>query len=292
MITIDDCTAIDVRDLLRSGRKRPGDPMHQAWVGGELGTITWALDGPRVVVSYSRDLAGNDRWSASEAVIFLVREGMPRRGGVRTWFRCPSCNRRVARVLVLPGEADLRCRRCAGLLYRNQRSRVAAFAQRLDRYKELERRLEEPGLGFRTALRLSDQADALLARILREFDTASPLARLQRAMRKLNEPKYQDSTSDQPARNDRPALIGPTSTPATAAIRRRRGRPHSKRAYTRLRPYAAATPSAEDRGFCPRCRDRSRLLDASLTTYRNGRRALVGRCAVCGSRGSRILGMS
>lgn len=42
-------------------------------------------------------------------------------GGVRYWWACPQCNRRVAALVVHPASKQVGCRVCFGLPYRKQR---------------------------------------------------------------------------------------------------------------------------------------------------------------------------
>jgi hypothetical protein len=67
------------------------------------------------------------------------------------------------------------------------------------------------------------------------------------------------------------------------------GRPKVKRAYTRRQPWALATPPAAGLAYCVRCRDRRRLVRARAVTFSNGRPALRGRCATCGTTVTRIV---
>lgn len=42
-------------------------------------------------------------------------------GGIRYWFDCPSCSRRVGTLLVHPLNQKIGCRICLGLDYRSRR---------------------------------------------------------------------------------------------------------------------------------------------------------------------------
>ena len=42
-------------------------------------------------------------------------------GGIRYWFKCPSCNRRVGTLFVHPLRHTTGCRGCLGLEYRSRR---------------------------------------------------------------------------------------------------------------------------------------------------------------------------
>jgi hypothetical protein len=50
-------------------------------------------------------------------------------GGVRYWFGCPSCGRRVAVLYLAPGDVYFRCRYCNNLSYwsRNSKKRNPPF---------------------------------------------------------------------------------------------------------------------------------------------------------------------
>lgn len=52
-------------------------------------------------------------------------------GGVRYWFGCPSCGRRVGALYLAPGNVRFRCRRCNNLSYnsRNESSAVALLGE-------------------------------------------------------------------------------------------------------------------------------------------------------------------
>ncbi len=41
-------------------------------------------------------------------------------GGVRYWFGCPSCGRRVAVLYLAPGDVYFRCRHCNNLSYHSR----------------------------------------------------------------------------------------------------------------------------------------------------------------------------
>ena len=42
-------------------------------------------------------------------------------GGVRYWFACPSCHRRVGALYLLPGDIYFRCRHCNNISYQSQK---------------------------------------------------------------------------------------------------------------------------------------------------------------------------
>ncbi len=56
-----------------------------------------------------------------EAVASVVRldATRPHFGGLRRWFACPLCGRRVGKLYLPPGETYVACRVCFGLTYRS-----------------------------------------------------------------------------------------------------------------------------------------------------------------------------
>jgi hypothetical protein len=62
-----------------------------------------------------------------------------------------------------------------------------------------------------------------------------------------------------------------------------------KRGYVRSKPLVLATAPSETAAYCVRCRDRRELRRARRVTLSNGRPALRGRCADCGTRAQRIV---
>jgi hypothetical protein len=54
-------------------------------------------------------------------------------GGVRLWFKCPTCNRRGYKLYRPPGERFFACRGCHNLTYRS----VQEHNARLDRLRKV-----------------------------------------------------------------------------------------------------------------------------------------------------------
>ena len=287
---VTECTAIDVWDLLDSVRERPDDPLHETWVGGELGTVTWAIEGRKMLLSIPRRTSVDGGRPQREVVVYLVREGMPGRGGARTWFRCPGCGVRCRKILLPPDQDCFVCRSCSGRTYGTRLSRVIALDSRIERYRQLEERLQEPGIRFRTVVRLSEQADVLLARILRAFDLSRRLERLEKNLRRMAEPQQPRRGPGRPTKLERRGRGRPPEPTLEPTIRRSRGRPKVKRAYRRSAPLRLATSADDQRAFCGRCRDRRQLTNARTITFANGRTALAGQCEDCGCSTSRIVG--
>jgi hypothetical protein len=88
------------------------------WVGGR--PVKWKLWRTSITVIHPR------RGRTGEPVSYRVGLSftrLPSGGGLRWWWECPACGRRVD-VLDLPPDRDrLACRRCCGLVYRSQYAR-------------------------------------------------------------------------------------------------------------------------------------------------------------------------
>ncbi len=86
---------------------------------------------------------------------FKLAITIPRFGGVRFWYVCPSCGRRRGKLYATYADRSYRCRACLGLVYRSQyekswRDRFISFFMlgwdRMSparRMRRLERFLEE-----------------------------------------------------------------------------------------------------------------------------------------------------
>ena len=68
------------------------------------------------------DLGLSGRHYAPDAVQRVRLQSTPcRYGGVRWWFECPRCGRRVGKLYLPPRAVAYRCRLCWDLRYRSQR---------------------------------------------------------------------------------------------------------------------------------------------------------------------------
>lgn len=154
------------------------EPVEQSGTFGGLGAsrTTWALaaddeSGRRVLsLAYAFGWDGEPPRDLRDV---LTLEAVPQPfGGVRWWFRCPSCRRRRAALYLVPVVHRFRCRQCTGLAYYSQR---CDYLQRLQlAMQRIARRLgdESPetlpdlpnkptGMHWRTYHRLADDFGAL-----------------------------------------------------------------------------------------------------------------------------------
>jgi hypothetical protein len=162
-----DCSKIDVRELKRGG-----------WIVNRLGAFTskWSRDGhPIGSVSFDSRIDGlefkysfrENRGEWRDRNTFAAFEATPcDYGGVRHWFRCPACGRRVA-VLFIGGAVN--CRICARLAYQSSRERD--YERQLRKARTIRERLggdgsiddfppDRPkGMHYGTYLRLCERAE-------------------------------------------------------------------------------------------------------------------------------------
>lgn len=112
--TVEAQWSLDVRSLARSGALEPGRASTCRWSGsdGSSSSVGLLRDGLALLVSF------HSAGVPHRQVIKLTPQ-LCHFGGARTWFRCPRCDRRVARVFF--SSARFICRKCARLVYRSQR---------------------------------------------------------------------------------------------------------------------------------------------------------------------------
>lgn len=124
--TTESSLALDVRRLSRDHSRFMQasqsvhtwrDPDTQEPVASVAVRITTTLGcAPKMVLGYTTD-RGDDA-SAVASVVDLDKT-RPHFGGVRYWFICPSCKRRVAKLYVPFRHDRFLCRRCHGLTYQS-----------------------------------------------------------------------------------------------------------------------------------------------------------------------------
>jgi hypothetical protein len=112
----EDSSPLDIRKLARAGLLVPGNSFGWKWVvcDRETSAITIQVSEQAVQLCYQKRSTGEviDQW--------VHLQSTPCRfGGVRQWFTCPSCSKRVA---VLYGSGKyFACRSCCGLGYASQK---------------------------------------------------------------------------------------------------------------------------------------------------------------------------
>ena len=172
--TTEDSLPLDIRRLQRSGVLTPGRACSWQWTVNDRvhASIRIRADAWQVELSYT--------YTAHQQPAEVIRQAVMLEttpctlGGRRSWFRCPTCARRVA---VIYGAGRLfACRICKGLPYACQREadddRAARRADRIRKQLEwMPGILNEPGLKpkgmhWRTFRRLVAEHDTWVAAAL------------------------------------------------------------------------------------------------------------------------------
>lgn len=121
---VEDCPALDVRDLHRERRLESGGRYLWTWRHGDMAVLSVRIRALIDAVELAYPPGG--RGGGVERYVVPLNWTACNLGGERPWFVCPgardgvACNRRVAR-LHLKGGLFL-CRRCHDLAYASQRN--------------------------------------------------------------------------------------------------------------------------------------------------------------------------
>jgi len=144
-------TPLDVHWLARRGILKPGRAFHGKARNDQAHSLLVADDHIRVTIE------------GHEETIWLTHT-VPGYGGKRSWFRCPMCNRRRAKLYFVGRFA---CRECAGLRYgsksETRRARLGRKSRKIrakvDRSDSLAAPFPQkpPGMWWRTYERLRAQ---------------------------------------------------------------------------------------------------------------------------------------
>lgn len=126
-LTTDTVPAIDIRQLRRSHELMPGSRMLQSWTREGLIAAQVAIEilHNQLRIRYVI-LSRSGRCEPVECVVSIASTPC-NYGGVRRWFYCPDCRRRVA-VIYVQGRS-CSCRQCNYLAYRSQRERAGERAR-------------------------------------------------------------------------------------------------------------------------------------------------------------------
>lgn len=149
------------------------------WRDAETGEV-------RCAVAYRVDASSDSRSAALRYRLVSTNETLaynvpllttrPNYGGVKWWFGCPACRRRVRKLYLPPGHKYFVCRRCYRLAYelqrkdaqgraiakaRKVRSRLGGSPSLLDRFPS-----PPKGMWSRTYLRLRAEAYAAEGRAI------------------------------------------------------------------------------------------------------------------------------
>jgi hypothetical protein len=150
-LTVEECYKLDLADLALAGFfAHPGKKATGPWSwttrgghrDGEETTVQMEIDlrdleAPRFAIYYRARAEGEaDGAPAVSGELVTTR---PQFGGVRYWYQCPRCWRRVRVLYAYParGRERFSCRRCQGLRYyvhsESQPDRLSRHARKLYR---------------------------------------------------------------------------------------------------------------------------------------------------------------
>lgn len=109
---------VDIRWLKKQGYLRPGAFGSLSWSRGDeqTGSIGFRMEHDRMILNYRHRPHGGE-WEDVEQTISFDRTSC-NYGGLRTWFQCPRCWKRVA-LLYGTGKYFF-CRHCYNLTYGSQ----------------------------------------------------------------------------------------------------------------------------------------------------------------------------
>jgi hypothetical protein len=283
--TVDMSLSLDIRTFVRLGWWNPYQTLRYgcSWSqhGQKIGSIDWVAYPDSILLLYATTDSSGQRTLRDDLVPVL--RDVDRLGRRRVWFICPGCAQRV-HTLHAPGTAGaiwFRCRTCHGLSYNSRNEYTPLLGQLINHLKRLERggktigqqRLDELVQKTEAAntrvnhqvQKYSEQRSHKRILILPPGRPSKKMARVVAAWYRAQEP------------------------PSPAPVLRAPGRPRTKRAYVRHQPLNVRPPSSDHEAFCVRCRDRRPLKRPRTVTLRNGRPALRGNCAVCGTQLCRLL---
>lgn len=131
--------SIDIRWLKREGALVPGGVRRITWScnGKKTGSIGYQVFPDFIVLKFRQRQQGS-KWENVEQCVYF--DWTPLTFGLRQWFECPHCQRRVA-VIYGVGKYFL-CRHCSGLKYESQNEDVASRALR--KQQKLNEKLKAP----------------------------------------------------------------------------------------------------------------------------------------------------
>ena len=133
--TVDELKQIDIRYMKKQNMLRPGYMGSLSWScrGEETGSIRYRMFSDEMILSYRYRRNGDDGQDVHDTV--MLNKTPCNFGRSRTWFICPSCDRRVG-ILYDLGKY-FRCRHCTGLAYSSQQEgsldRMARKARKIRR---------------------------------------------------------------------------------------------------------------------------------------------------------------
>ena len=122
---VEECLVIDISELKSEGVFRDGGAWGEKWwkdrgTGEKNASVSFVVrvtDGASGYVEFFYLIDGEtirDR--------ILLTTTHPFFGGVRYWFACPECSRRIRKLYLPPNETHFACRHCHNLSYESHQS--------------------------------------------------------------------------------------------------------------------------------------------------------------------------
>ena len=136
-LTTDMVPAIDIRQLQRRRELMPGKRTLQTWTRGGVIAAQVELDIQHSQLGIRYFLLSRSSEREPVECVVPIASTPCNYGGVRRWFRCPDCGKRVAVIYVQRRSCS--CRQCNYLVYRSQRERAGERAR--DRVQKIRVRL-------------------------------------------------------------------------------------------------------------------------------------------------------
>lgn len=132
--TTEDIPALDVRELHRKGVLTFGRVFRYGWCSGGRETLAALVRSDNNLVEVYPLIKEDDGGEQTGPPHLAPLSITPcHYGGIRVWFHCPQCSRRVAILYVTK---QLACRHCLQLRYKSQREvdylRAARLARKLN----------------------------------------------------------------------------------------------------------------------------------------------------------------
>ena len=283
-LTVEKSFILDALAFSRGGGLRPGDAGSMHWTLGDrvVFVLVWRVEpGDYLHIHYATP--GVPGAEPGSSWILIQRTPSPV-GGERPWFVCGWCERRVRKLYLPLSRERFGCRTCHALTYHSRLRRIPPWQKAFLRAEELERQLLSGSLTPRQSRRAEQELDAL--------EKALQAAGIYHAWHRLLHPPPEPPRRPRgrPSKKvERERAQAERDAARAASVKRPRGRPKEKRPYTPRTERVRSQRTTDTQAHCVKCRGFREMVDPRPVTFKNGRSALQGPCAVCGTKISRIV---
>jgi Zn finger protein HypA/HybF involved in hydrogenase expression len=276
--TVESSLILDVVELARKGCLADGSRFRSRWWQGqrEIATFTCSVeDGWLDLYSVRPGHMTNDDHDRRDQV--ELTRTLTSFGAERVWFICMTCGRQVRKLYLPPGALHFRCRTCYGLTYQSRQTRTSIYTKALVELPRLYDELHTPWLSAKRLGKIFTKIEKLQTEYRKTL--SRDMERLTRRCASLGIPDILTQGDPGEAPDEHPGPVG----------KRPPGRPKTKRAYVRQKPFTEGVRRGETEALCLRCRDFREMRRPQTVTLPNGRPALRGKCPVCGARMCQII---